>query len=661
MATPEPPNPGPPNLGLAQRPPAQNASVPGVMPGGRVSAISQWALQRAQGGLAQLASPFVRANTPAPPVSTSNPVMPVAPLVMHPAPGGMASSRNLAFRREPWMGPGQAQQPMAPRADVAGRAFDFPVGVNMTTSPRREGTAGGISFEQLRQLADAHDLTRLCIETRKDQMSKLTWSVLPKQAAGQALRAKADSRCSEVEQFFLSPDRKHTFDQWQRMLLEDAFVLDAASIYLRPQQGGGIYSLDLVDGSSIKPLLDTTGRAPDPPNPAFQQHLKGIPAVDYTSDELLYAVRNPRTHKIYGMSPVEQIVLTVNIALRREVAKLAYFTENNIPEALVSVPKEWTPEQIARFQVAWDALLRAQQNQAGLKFVPGDMRFQPTRSDAMLMGPFDEWLARVVCYAFSLPPTAFVQQQNRATAEQANDTGLEEGLAPLMVWFKGVIDRIIQRAFGFADIEFVYDDIKDMDPAEAEARELEEIRSGLKSIDEVRAKRGLDPVGMGPAIFGIGPAGVMFIDDLLEAHAAGLLKIQPPPPPQQFDAMGNPMPPDPSAMPPGAGPPGAGGMIAAPPAATPARAGNMGGGGMPAPAPRARPAPGPDPLAGIPASILAAVGLGPGGAGSRSMDVTRGDEIETDPEMAHVPSKQVLAVLRAAEARNNGQHTGSPT
>jgi hypothetical protein len=34
-----------------------------------------------------------------------------------------------------------------------------------------------------------------------------------------------------------------------------------------------------------------------------------------------------------------------------------------------------------------------------------------------LKDDFDEWLARVICFAFSLPPTAFTKQVNRNTAE----------------------------------------------------------------------------------------------------------------------------------------------------------------------------------------------------------------------------------------------------
>jgi hypothetical protein len=45
-------------------------------------------------------------------------------------------------------------------------------------------------------------------------------------------------------------------------------------------------------------------------------------AADFAADELLYVTRNPRSHRLYGFSPLEQIALTINIAPGREEAIL---------------------------------------------------------------------------------------------------------------------------------------------------------------------------------------------------------------------------------------------------------------------------------------------------------------------------------------------------
>jgi hypothetical protein len=40
--------------------------------------------------------------------------------------------------------------------------------------------------------------------------------------------------------------------------------------------------------------------------------------------------------------------MTVNIALRRQMHQLQYYTEGNVPEALIGVPEAWTPDQIGQ-------------------------------------------------------------------------------------------------------------------------------------------------------------------------------------------------------------------------------------------------------------------------------------------------------------------------
>jgi hypothetical protein len=47
--------------------------------------------------------------------------------------------------------------------------------------------------------------------------------------------------------------------------------------------------------------------------------------------DIVYRPRNVRAHRVYGYSPVRQVLMTVNIALRRQLWQLDYFTEGSIP------------------------------------------------------------------------------------------------------------------------------------------------------------------------------------------------------------------------------------------------------------------------------------------------------------------------------------------
>ena len=166
------------------------------------------------------------------------------------------------------------------------------------------------------------------------------------------------------------------------------------------------------------------------------------------------------------MSPVEQVVTTVNIALRRQLYLLDYFAEGNIPDSLIGVPETWTPDQIASYQKYWDAYFDGDLGcRRRAKFVPGGVaKTFIQKKEPELKGPFDEWLARIVCFAFSISPQALTQTVNRATAETQKELAEEEGLAPILAWAKALIYDIIasERA---SDLEFVWSEGHETDPA----------------------------------------------------------------------------------------------------------------------------------------------------------------------------------------------------
>ena len=416
-----------------------------------------------------------------------------------------------------WFGPARPMTPEAPPT-VAGRRFDYPVAVNLSMAPRAEECIG---FAELRGLAERWDLLRLVIETRKDQIESLDWAIQPRKLTAQPAPAAAsgDPRIGWLVDFLRFPDREHGWGGWLRMLLEDLFVIDAPTLHVRRDRAGGLWALEVIDGATIKRVLAADGRTPIPPDPAYQQVLKGVPAVDYTREELIYAPRNPRPHKIYGLSPVEQIVMTANIALRRQVSQLNYFTEGNTPEALIGVPDAWGPDQIRQFQDYWDALL---QGNLGARrhtcFVPGGLKYQPMR-EPPLKDAFDEWLARVVCFAFSIPATAFSTQTNRATAETAQQAALAEGLAPLQRWLKGLIDRVITQVLGWPDLEFTWADTLPADPGQQAQILTAYVAAGIKTRNEARAQLGLDPLPAGDATAGEGVKSGLTRNGTLSEHS----------------------------------------------------------------------------------------------------------------------------------------------
>jgi hypothetical protein len=406
-----------------------------------------------------------------------------------------------------WMPPMQPLQPLVADVDqsqVKGRAWDYPVAWNLNYIPRANEP---IDFPRLKFLAEWCPLLRTVIETRKDQVESLEWDVIPKEV-GKGRRAGSSKEYSgkikEIKDFFETPDKEHNWAQWVRALLEQHFVLDAVTLYRQQSRAKKLFALQMIDGATIKVMLDGYGRTPKPPEVAYQQILKGLPAVDYstsgfnagagptfTSGEMIYFPKNVRADRAYGYPPVAQIVDYVDMAMGRVRFQRAWFTEGNVPDSFMEAGVEMTADQIAAMQLAMDSLFAGNLEQRRrVWWVPAGTKYTPMK-DAPLKDEMDEWLARIICFAFSISPTPFIKQMNRATAQSQQEVAAAEGLQPTMMWLKRLMDRIIAEDFGAPYLEFEFNTDVEFDPSKKAVSDNLLVRAGIKTIDEVRDELGL--------------------------------------------------------------------------------------------------------------------------------------------------------------------------
>ena len=401
-----------------------------------------------------------------------------------------AASILIGGGSEAWMAPGDPMAPTAPPQDVEGRQFDFSVGANMIITPKSEATATReVTMPQLRWLAESVEVMRMIIETRKDRVCGMDWSF--RVIGAKPEESRRDARVGWLKKFFRKPDGINPFDSWLRIWQEDLISLDAPALHVKRDSAGRILAFEAIDGATVKPLVNKFGRVPDAPGAAYMHVLKGFPAIYYSTDDLIYAPRNKRTFSMYGFGPVEQTMMFGNMAIRRQVQQLGYFTEGNMPEGIV--PVSGTAEQVEKFQRIWDAGESKGQKIGRVRFVPADnaSKFiafkEPVIADA-----FDELLARYFCYVMSEDVTPFVKQVNRATAEQADKASQSMGINVQVRHVKSVLDSMIQDYLGYTDIEAFVVPAKETDPTKITDRVTKLVAAGIMSKDEARAEEGLE-------------------------------------------------------------------------------------------------------------------------------------------------------------------------
>ena len=119
-----------------------------------------------------------------------------------------------------------------------------------------------------------------------------------------------------------------------------------------------------------------------------------------------------------------------------------------------------------------------------------DFKLTETRQSP-LKDQYDEWLARVICYAFSVPASAFITQVNRATSQTLRTQAAQEGLVPQKAWVKQTLDRMVQACLKQPDLEFAWVGDDALDPLQQAQTIAILVNAGIKTRDEARAELGL--------------------------------------------------------------------------------------------------------------------------------------------------------------------------
>lgn len=399
--------------------------------------------------------------------------------------------------KEPFLSPGTPLDPKMPEGEPP-RRFQIPPGYNIQISPR---STEAISFAQLRSMSE-YTVVRIIIEHVKESLKSHEWDIVPDED-----RDKAESFTPEIKmlrEFFEMPDRLHSWDEWLGMMIEEVLTIDALSINRRRTRGGDLYALEIIDGATIKVLSNAYGFEPTGDVPAYQQFLFGVPYVNLTRDDLYYLPRNRRTNKYYGFSPVEQAIITVNQGLRRELYSLAQLSDGNIPPGVGELPESWKLEDIKAYQEYWDALLSGDpQNRSRIKFVPRGFNYTKmhdgTDGDGMgIFSPFDEWLARILCFTFGVSPMPFIKLTNRAVASEMGDAESEGGVGSMKLFIERFINRVIRYDFKIDHLVFNWVTDRSRMQQKRVDRNVKYVNAGIFQIDEVRAEEGKDPLGLPP-------------------------------------------------------------------------------------------------------------------------------------------------------------------
>jgi hypothetical protein len=479
---------------------------------------------------------------------------------------------NVALPRAPFsatvpFGPGNPIIPGAinPINPATGRPeprrYEYQVAQNINIVPTRL-----VPFSTLRDAADSIDILRRCIEVTKAKMNGLQFDIvlgadasekIAAESGGDHVRAMAKARekytdeINRMREFWENPDKAngYTWQDWINIAIEDILVIDALAVYPQPTVGGDLYGFQILDGATIKPLIDDRGMRPMSPNAAFQQILYGFPRSEFaateedpkadgefTSDQLAYMVRNRRSTTVYGFSPVERALPLADIYLRRQQWIRAEYTDGVMPELMFTTDEDWgtNPDLLLAYErILNDDLAGQTEQRKRARLLPKGLT--PIVNEGYgekFKDTLDDYLVTSICGHFGVQPSeiGFSPKGGLGGAgysEGQAENGEALGIGPLANWISKQLTNLSYTYLGMPrELEFKLLTSERKDTEENARKNEIEVRSGGKSINERRSELGLPLLDTPQAdmpILATGGAVYLFSPDgLIDAATASI-------------------------------------------------------------------------------------------------------------------------------------------
>ena len=455
--------------------------------------------------------------------------------------GGLAMQQtygnSVALPRAPFsatvpFGPGMPITPGAinPIDPATGRPmprrYEYQVAQNINITETRL-----VPFKTLRAAADQIDILRRCIEVTKSKLTGLEWDIVLGQDAsekivaeigGDHVRAMAQARenftdeINRLRAFWENPDRANglTWTDWLMIAAEEVLVIDAWAVYPQPSVGGDLYGFQILDGSTIKPLIDDRGMRPIPPNAAYQQILYGFPRSEFsandddpkadgefTADDLAYMVRNRRSISVYGFSPVERALPLADIYLRRQQWLRAEYTDGVLPELMFTTDEDWgnNPDLLRAYEnILNDDLAGQTEQRKRARLLPKGL--SPVVNEGYgekFKDTLDDYLITSICGHFGVQPAeiGFAPKGGLGGAgfeEGRAETAEALGIQPLANWISKMVTNLSYTYLGMPrELEFRLMTSKRMDNESSARKAQIEVTSAGKTINERRSELGL--------------------------------------------------------------------------------------------------------------------------------------------------------------------------
>ncbi len=386
-----------------------------------------------------------------------------------------------------------------------------------------------VDIPEIRRLA-ATPFVNMVINTIVNEIAAVEWDIVPKDGS-----EVSDSEIKRIKDFFNDPNNtKENFDEMIRKVVVDMLTIDSgvfvkvfnlkrefSQLYVRD---GGTFTKNpdiygtfenraefvFIDewNTMDKEELETYFQD----RPAYFQYgwSTGARPMPFGTREIVYMMLNPQPDSIYGRSPMEALLTTVQMLVYGIEHNLEYFTDNNIPKGIIEAVG-MNSQDIKDFKQQWKDQQRIKDengnwrnrwyNMPMLGTKANFHRLQFSNAELELIGQ-QKWFSKLVWACFGVTPSelGFTEDSNKSTEIIQSRVFRRKAIRPILKSLEFHINaEIVWQEFN-EDAAFQFDTYDLEEDIHRHTLFEMQLRNGIRTVNEVREDMGLETVEGGDDI-----------------------------------------------------------------------------------------------------------------------------------------------------------------
>ncbi len=415
-----------------------------------------------------------------------------------------------------------------------------------------------LSYMMLKKISYSVPIIRAIINTRIDQIASFCEPQKDKYAIGFVIRKKRPhfniseepkitreeaQKIEEITEFILNCGSdansfdNDDFDTFVRKIINDSLTYDQMTFEVTTNpftnRPTAFYATDAstirisdtydqaryeraVDNNNELRRIEWGGNSANNPRkkkygymPKYCQIKDSYAVADFYPWEMCFAVRNPTSDIYsngYGVSEIEILVNTITSMLWTDEYNRRFFSQGSAPKGLLKVKSGTTlnPAVLSQFKQQWQAMMSGVYNSWKTPILEGDIDWVDLQKSNNDMGfqQWQEYLIKLSTGVFRIDPSEInfpldgsqgsTLKTDGGTKERTQ-ASKDKGLYPVL--------KILQRKMNKQVValldprfEFVFEGLDVEDPKEELEADIK-MMSNFMTIDEIRVKRGMKPLG----------------------------------------------------------------------------------------------------------------------------------------------------------------------